>query len=318
MRRPELRDLPALRRRLHDEPPALRQVTPVAAHPFPVEIVRLVTPARQAAPAEQARETRLRREVIHLNLHEAQRRQHRLDRRRPLHVRLPARMQQIGELLLLRVALLIGEERVSLDQRHLRVALHRCGVKLVHLLDLRRRTLHRLRAGKHLAQHDGHLRVVRLQRRENQLQVPCDRLRVRVLLEIIRADEQHHAHGLEREHVLLQPDEHATRRVAADAAIGHLHAWECVADVIAPALCDGIAEENQRALILVPAHRPAVALLHPQGLEPIRAPDRARARQTIIGGWNVVLRSRVRCGGEGEDQRDDREERETCDKFHGE
>ena len=58
------------------------------------------------------------------------------------------------------------------------------------------------------------------------LRLPAMVSGVAPFLEIVGADEQHHRRRVQREHVVLQPDEHAARRVAVDAAIGDLDAGE--------------------------------------------------------------------------------------------
>ena len=94
-------------------------------------------------------------------------------------------------------------------------------------------------------------RVVPLEGGEDELQVAGDDLRRRPLLQVVRADEQHDRRGVEGEHVLLEPQQHAARGVAADPAVRDLHAGERRAEAPAPALGDRVAEEDDRAPVLL-------------------------------------------------------------------
>src|SRR4029450_9699404 len=112
-------------------------------------------------------------------------------------------------------------------------------------------------------------------RLDEQPEVAVDRLRCRVLLEIVGADEEHDRPRVEIENVLLQADEDAARRVAADAAVGDLDAWEHRVQAEAPALRDRVAEKHDRTLIALDLRRPERSPLFPQRLEPVLPSDRA-------------------------------------------
>ena len=81
----------------------------------------------------------------------------------------------------------------------------------------------------------------------------------------------------------MQTNQHAARRVAADAAVGDLHAVERAAQVIAPTLRNRIAEEHQGVLIFIGAVRPLAMTLVPNILKPIRPPNGPRPRQRVVG-----------------------------------
>ncbi len=61
---------------------------------------------------------------------------------------------------------------------------------------------------------------------QDELEVARDDLGGGTFLEVVRADEQHDGRRVEREHVLLEPQQDAARRVAADAAVRDLDAGE--------------------------------------------------------------------------------------------
>ena len=157
-------------------------------------------------------------------------------------------MQQVGELGDRRVSARVGEERPGLEDRDLGVVLHRRQVQRVERPDLLGRPLLGRGAREHLAQHDRHPRVVPLQRGEDQLQVAGDDLGRRPFLEVVRADEQHDRRRVEREHVLLEPQEDAAGRVAADAAVRHLHAGERRAEPSPQPCVIESPEEDDRAV----------------------------------------------------------------------
>ena len=88
-----------------------------------------------------------------------------------------------------------------------------------------------------------------LQLRQDQLQVADDGLGIGLVLDVVGADQEDYACGMERENILAQADEHAARGVAANAAIGDLHTRKAAAHVIAPAVGDRIAQENEGVLV---------------------------------------------------------------------
>ena len=58
---------------------------------------------------------------------------------------------------------------------------------------------------------------------------------------------------MQREHIFLEADKHASRGVAADAAVGGFHARETAAHVVSPAVGDRVAEENEGMLVRLAA-----------------------------------------------------------------
>lgn len=86
-------------------------------------------------------------------------------------------------------------------------------------------------------------------------QVARNDLRLRLFLDVIRADEKHHPLGIQGNHVLLETYQHAAARVPADPAVGNLDPRKTAAD-IAPALRDRVAKEDEGALVLPRALRP--------------------------------------------------------------
>ena len=110
-----------------------------------------------------------------------------------------------------------------------------------------------------------------------------------LFLEVVRADQDDHALGVEGENVSLHADEYAARGVPADAAVGHLDSGEAVAHVVAPTLGDGVAEKYQGSLILLNLLGPVRPLALPEILKPTVSPYGAFARQTFIGGGDGEL-----------------------------
>ena len=137
----------------------------------------------------------------------------------------------------------------------------------------------------------------------DELEVAGNNFRRGPFLEVVGANEQHHALGVERQHVLLQADEHAARGVTADAAVGHLHALEVSTKLVAPSLRDGIAQEHQRTHVLSHTGRPAGPFLFPKILKPLITPDRPLPRQSIIRSWNGKLRASQQIEAEDERQK---------------
>ncbi len=95
----------------------------------------------------------------------------------------------------------------------------------------------------------------------DELQVPGDDLGGGVFFEIVGPDEQHHDGGIHREDVLLETDQHPAGGVAADAPVGDLDAGEGGAEALAPALGDRVAEEHDRALVVLDLLGPGGATL---------------------------------------------------------
>ena len=321
----ELLNLPAFGRRRDNQPAVLRHEASIGTARLAVEADRIgdegprrrvrvaglpafgglhvrvgsgtEAPAGQVASVEKAHETRLRGELIRVGFEKAERRENRTQSRGPFRVARLIGMEQVWKFFRHRVALGVGEERPGFDGRDLRVAFHRCGIELVQFLDFSRRPLLGFRTGKDLAEHDGHFRVVSFQFGKDELQVRRDGFRVGLLFEIVRADEQHDCLRAQREHVFLEPEQNAARGVAADPAIGHLHAGKAAAEIVTPALRDRIAEQHDRVLIPIRARGPGGATFRPQLAKPLVTADRPGARQAVVRGRDLKARVRRRRGG---------------------
>ena len=180
----------------------------------------------------------------------------RTQRRGPLRVAGGVEVEQVGEEGRQGVACGIREEGVGIEHRELRVAFHRGGEELVDGEDGLLRTLLRGRAREDAADDDGHLRIVGLERGDDFPEVAPDGVDGHLDLDVIRAHQQHDGLRVERQHILLEPEQHPARRVAADAAVGQFHAFESLLEIRAPALGDRIAEEDDRSLVLGDLRRP--------------------------------------------------------------
>ena len=84
----------------------------------------------------------------------------------------------------------------------------------------------------------------------NLLEITTDGLGRHFDLDVVGAHQEHDGLGVEREHVLLKSEQHASGRVATDAAVRELHAIEGLLEIRSPALSNRIAEEDHGALIL--------------------------------------------------------------------
>ena len=109
-----------------------------------------------------------------------------------------------------------------------------------------------------------------------------------MFVEIVGADQQDHRSWLQRQHVFLQADQDAARRIAADAAVGNLDTGKSCRQRIAPELRDRVAQEDDSALILLMRLCPFGSPLAPQLLEPVVAADGSGSGQPFI------------CRGDGE------------------
>ena len=105
-------------------------------------------------------------------------------------------------------------------------------------------------------------------------------------LEIVSAHEENDGCGGEVEDIFLETDEHAAGGVAADAAVGGLEVRESAGEVVAPALGDGVAEEDDGAFVFGGAFGPCAAFFEPEGFEPVVAADGAGAWEPVVGGWD--------------------------------
>ena len=141
-------------------------------------------------------------------------------------------------------------------------------------------------AGEDLAKHHGQIGTVGLESSKDEFDIAGDHRRARFFLQIIGPRQQYHGGGMQRQHVLLEADQDATGGVAGDATIGHLHGTEGFAQIIAPTLGDGVAQENHRTLVGRHLGSPGRAALIPKLAEPVGTADRAGPWQALIGGGN--------------------------------
>ena len=102
---------------------------------------------------------------------------------------------------------------------------------------------------------------------------------------------------VQREDVFFQANENAPGSVATDAAIGDLHAGKPGAEIFAPALSDGIAEQHHGIAIPLDARRPRGSAIGPELAKPIVTANRPCAGQAIVGGGNLKLGGFVQCRG---------------------
>ena len=95
-----------------------------------------------------------------------------------------------------------------------------------------------------------------LERGDDFLEITADGVDGHLDFDVIRPHQEHDGFRVEREHVFLEPEQHAAGRVTADAAVGQFHAFEGFPEIRAPALGDRIAEEDDRALVFGDLRRP--------------------------------------------------------------
>jgi len=288
--RPKLLNTTTLGRSGDDKSPIDRDVARIVAGFLTVKggggfkcFLRAKPPTSEIVPVEKAHVTRLELKVIRLGFDKPMGGQQRSQRGGPLGVTCFVRVQQVWKLRLLRIALVIGKKQPRVEHRHLRVTLHGGEVELVDFFNLISGTFLCGGTGHHIAEDDGHIGTVLLEHGDDELEVVGDHFGSGFFLKVVGAYEQHNAAWVEREHILPQPNEHPASRVAADAAVGHLHAWKAAAHRVAPALRDGVAEKHQSALILLHQLGPAAALAIPEILEPLISPNRPCAGQPLIG-----------------------------------
>ena len=203
-------------------------------------------------------------------------------------------MEQVGEEGGEGVALGVREQRIGIEHRELRVAFHRGGEEFVDGEDGLLRALLRGRAREDAADDDGHLRIVGFECGDDLLEVAADGVDGHLDFDVIRAHQEHDGLRVERQDVLLEPEQHAAGRVAADAAVGQFHAFESLLEIRAPALRDRIAEEDDRALVFGDLRRPLRTDGVPSLHIAVIAAQRAFAGQRGLGrGRGQVKRSRV-------------------------
>ena len=118
-------------------------------------------------------------------------------------------MQKIGKFGRDRIAIGICKENPRLYQCHLRVPLHGAFIQLIEFFDLIAWARFRRRAGKYLAQDDRHLCIMSRQSSEDQVEICRDRFRLGFFFKIVGADEQNDRFRVQRNHILIEPDENA-------------------------------------------------------------------------------------------------------------
>ena len=263
-----------------------------------------VAPSGQVLAVEEAHEAGLRLEVAGRCVEVAERGEHRTQRRGPLRVAGGVEVEQVGEESRNRIAFGIREEGIGVEYRELRVALHRGGEEFVDGEDGLLRALLRGGAREDAADDDWHLRVVGLEGRDDLLEIAPDGVDRHFDLDVVRAHQQHDRFRAERQHVLLQSDEHAAGGVSADAAVGELHSVEGFLEVRTPALGDRIPEEDHRALVLGDVGGP----LRADGIPALHIAVVA-AKSAFAGQLGLGLRCREcvvgRIGGQGGEREDE-------------
>ena len=160
------------------------------------------------------------------------------------------------------------------------------------------------RCRRHGADH--YLDLVRLRDLDHGHEVVDDLFvghRPGVFGDIIRAGEDQHGGGLERHHVLMKPQQHLGRGLAADAAPDIAVVGEKAGSLPDPRLSDGVAHEHHPRTVLGRRRQGrVVGLVEGEGRPVARdgcGPRRGRSRVTgtACGGWrgNSRRRSDGRC-----------------------
>jgi hypothetical protein len=192
-------------------------------------------------------------------------------------------VEQVGELFGLGVAFGVGEERVGVEDSDLRVAASDIGEQLVELADLVGGSVHFGGRREDMAEDDRHLRIVGGQAGEEPLDVGGDAFDGNLYVDVVRADEEDDGAGVEREHVVVESREQTAAGVAADAAVGGFHVWIEAAEIVAPTLRDGVAEEDEGVLLVGFVSGELVAALAPDVDEPVFGADGADAGGGFVG-----------------------------------
>ena len=207
-------------------------------------------PASEVVAVEERRESFLGLERVGLIFDEARRSQQRPQCGAPLGVACFVRMEKIGEFLFLGFALGVGEERVGIEERDLFVAASDVGQQLVEFANLFGGAIFLRRSGHYLAEDDRHFRIVCSELRQEQPDVLRDPGRRNLQVDIVRADEQDDAAGIERENVFINAGKQAATGVAADAAVGDIQAGEVASKIVVPTLRNRIAEEDEGVVLV--------------------------------------------------------------------
>jgi hypothetical protein len=138
--------------------------------------------------------------------------------------------------------------------------------------------------GKHLAEDDRRFGIVGGDFREQLFDVRGDIAGRDAQADVVRADEQDDAAGVEGEDVVIEAGEQAAARVAADAAVSDFQVREGVFEVVAPALRDRVAEEDEGVLLVRFLFREGGAAIAPDVFEPVLGADGADAGRVVVSG----------------------------------
>ncbi|MFM1944528.1 MAG: hypothetical protein RI897_3510 [Verrucomicrobiota bacterium] len=192
-------------------------------------------------------------------------------------------VEEVGELFGFGVALIIGKDGPGIEQGDLGEADGDIGVECIDVLDGLGGAGFGGGAGEDLAENDGELGVMGMEHGEEELEVIGDGFGCGVFFEVIGADEEDDGFGVQGEDIFLEADDEAAGGIATDAAVGDFHAGEAIAEVIAPALGDGVAEEDDGALVLLAVGVPLGAAVFPEVAEPVVTAYGAIAGERGIG-----------------------------------
>ena len=253
-------------------------------------------PAGQVAAVEQAFKAGFGGERVAVLLNQSQCRQHGGQGPPPFLVAYLVGMQHVGEFFGLRVPLGVGEQCPGIDQGHLGFGLHQAGQQGVDFLDFLGGALLARRAGKDLADHHGEIGAVFLQGRDEQAEVRRNLLGSRLLFQVVGPGQHDHGGRLQGQDIAREPQQHSAGGVAADAAVGDFQPRPGPPQVVAPALGDRIAQEDDGAAIGFKAFGPGPPALIPEVAEPVVAADGSLARETIVGGGQFELGPRLVIG----------------------
>ena len=167
LRRPELLDAAPFRRGRDDDPAIFGDVAAIGAALTAVEIELLaecwlvaVAPAGEVVAVEEQFGAGFGLEIVVGGRDEIERLEDRPDRGHPLGIAQLVGMEEIGELLRLRVAFAVGKKCPGVDETDARVPLHLLGDQGVELLDFLGRALLVGGAGEDLADDDRRPRVL--------------------------------------------------------------------------------------------------------------------------------------------------------------
>src|SRR4051794_38254867 len=99
---------------------------------------------------------------------------------------------------------------------------------------------------------------------------------------------------MQRQHVILQTNEHPARGIAANPAIGHLHSGKASIHVLAPTLSNRITQEHQGMLVLLNPLMPPATPLRPELAKPLVTPNWPCPGKALVRRWNFEAMVRLR------------------------